>query len=167
MSIARPSTSLFRLTQTLSQRYASTAAPASSYPRKTSTPFRKAPASPTPSRASISSTPAPAAAANDLPPPPPSFEDIAGPARPAASSSKFSRAPPGQSPPAPLTAFPDENYTGLPNVEGADWSTSFSGLSTQPFDEKAAAVLLKPVTPEEIEVKPGTYIRVTQAMQTM
>jgi hypothetical protein len=168
MSLTRSSTSLSRLTQTLGQRYASTAGPTSSYPRKTSTPVRKASTPSTPSRASISSTPKAPAAANDLPPPPPSFEEISGLPRaastPASSASKFSRPTPGQTPPAPLTTFPDENYPGLPNVEGADWSTSFSGLSAQPFDEKAAAILLKPVTPDEIEVKPGMSLSPVSAV---
>ena len=35
-----------------------------------------------------------------------------------------------------------------------DWSRSFHGLSTAPFPKEAAEVLLQPVPPEDVEVKP-------------
>ncbi|GAA94346.1 uncharacterized protein L969DRAFT_96514 [Mixia osmundae IAM 14324] len=35
-----------------------------------------------------------------------------------------------------------------------DWSTSFSGLSVEPFSAEIANVLLEPLDPEDIEIKP-------------
>lgn len=35
-----------------------------------------------------------------------------------------------------------------------DWARSFHGLSAQPFDKEAADVLLQPVSPDDVEVKP-------------
>ena len=39
---------------------------------------------------------------------------------------------------------------------GSDWSTSFYGLSQQPFSKEVAEALLKPLEPEDVELKPGT-----------
>lgn len=39
---------------------------------------------------------------------------------------------------------------------GADWSTSFQGLSERPFSKEAIEHLLKPVDPADVELKPGT-----------
>lgn len=36
-----------------------------------------------------------------------------------------------------------------------DWSKSFHGLSVEPFKKEAADVLLAPLDPEDVEVKPG------------
>lgn len=38
-----------------------------------------------------------------------------------------------------------------------DWSKSFHGLSVEPFKKEAADVLLAPLDPEEVEVKPGVF----------
>jgi len=38
----------------------------------------------------------------------------------------------------------------------SDWSRSFHGLSSQPFEKEITEVLLAPVDPTDIEVKPGT-----------
>ena len=38
----------------------------------------------------------------------------------------------------------------------SDWSRSFHGLSSQPFDKEITEILLAPVNPTDIEVKPGT-----------
>jgi hypothetical protein len=38
----------------------------------------------------------------------------------------------------------------------ADWSRSFHGLSSQPFDKEISEILLAPVEPADIEMKPGT-----------
>ncbi|SCV68612.1 BQ2448_733 [Microbotryum intermedium] len=35
-----------------------------------------------------------------------------------------------------------------------DWTTSFHGISTQPFSEKAAKVLMRPLETHEVEIKP-------------
>lgn len=39
-----------------------------------------------------------------------------------------------------------------------DWTRSFHGLSTQPFSKEAADVLLKPLSPEDVEIKPDGII---------
>lgn len=36
-----------------------------------------------------------------------------------------------------------------------DWSKSFHGLSVEPFKKETADVLLAPLDPEDVEVKPG------------
>lgn len=45
--------------------------------------------------------------------------------------------------------------------EGArqvDWTRSFHGLSSEPFSKEATAILLAPVTPDDVEVKPDGII---------
>lgn len=42
----------------------------------------------------------------------------------------------------------------------SDWSRSFHGLSSQPFDKDVSEILLAPVDPMDIEMKPGTSPRV-------
>ena len=37
-----------------------------------------------------------------------------------------------------------------------DWSRSFHGLSLQPFDKEISDILMTPVDPLDIEIKPGT-----------
>lgn len=44
--------------------------------------------------------------------------------------------------------------TGQPT----DWSRSYHGLSVQPFDEKVSDILLAPVDPMDIEMKPGAFL---------
>jgi len=39
-----------------------------------------------------------------------------------------------------------------------DWSRSYHGLSTQAFSKDVADILLAPIDPLDIEVKPGTYV---------
>ncbi|KAL7418462.1 hypothetical protein Q5752_006920 [Cryptotrichosporon argae] len=76
----------------------------------------------------------------------------------------------------PLAALPDSTYTPLPSAPALapqaatgitgeaqalpgerrldDWSTSFRGLSERPFDKDVAESLLRPLDPEDIEIKP-------------
>jgi hypothetical protein len=39
-----------------------------------------------------------------------------------------------------------------------DWSKSYQGLSTQAFSKEIAEVLLAPLDPMDIEMKPGTWM---------
>ena len=39
-----------------------------------------------------------------------------------------------------------------------DWSKSYFGLSTQPFPKEAAEVLMQPVDPADVEIKPGASL---------
>jgi hypothetical protein len=68
----------------------------------------------------------------------------------------------------PLTALPDASYTPLPparsyvesvpgELAAADWTTSFRGLSERPFDKEAADALLRPLDPNDVEMKPGMW----------
>ncbi|KAI3394427.1 hypothetical protein diail_2677 [Diaporthe ilicicola] len=43
-------------------------------------------------------------------------------------------------------------------ASGIDWSSSFHGLSTIPFDPEVAAVLMKPIPFEDVEIKPDGII---------
>jgi len=41
--------------------------------------------------------------------------------------------------------------------EGTDWSKSYHGLSSQAFSKEIAEVLLAPIDPLDVEMKPGAY----------
>jgi hypothetical protein len=41
---------------------------------------------------------------------------------------------------------------------GSDWSTSFYGLSSKPFDKEVAQILMRPLNIKDIEIKPGMCI---------
>jgi hypothetical protein len=49
----------------------------------------------------------------------------------------------------------------LPDAIGSDgttdWSKSYSGLSTQPFAKEIAEVLMAPLDPLDVEIKPGEH----------
>lgn len=70
---------------------------------------------------------------------------------------------PASSPPTPW-AQPGVATAQYPNAvwqqhapppEPIDWTTSFHGLSARPFSKEAAETLMRPLTPAEIEIKPG------------
>lgn len=44
-----------------------------------------------------------------------------------------------------------------PEENGHNWSSSFYGLSTERFPQEVANILLEPINPDDIEVKPGMY----------
>jgi Mitochondrial genome maintenance MGM101 len=48
------------------------------------------------------------------------------------------------------------NEESLPAQTPTDWSKSYHGLSTEPFGRDVADVLLAPIDPRDIEIKPGT-----------
>jgi hypothetical protein len=54
-----------------------------------------------------------------------------------------------------------EASSPLPDALGldgtTDWSKSYSGLSTQPFSREIAEVLMAPLNPMDVEVKPGKH----------
>ena len=49
----------------------------------------------------------------------------------------------------------------LPDAIGkdgtTDWSKSYSGLSVQPFAKEIADVLMAPLDPMDVEIKPGEH----------
>lgn len=52
----------------------------------------------------------------------------------------------------PPSGFPD---TG---EEGINWSKSYHGLSEQAFSKETAEILMAPVDPLDIEMKPGPWV---------
>lgn len=58
--------------------------------------------------------------------------------------------------PAVLPATFPEAPTGG-DVVGTDWSKSYHGLSTQAFSKEAGEVLMAPLDPLDIEMKPGAH----------
>lgn len=56
----------------------------------------------------------------------------------------------------PFTSESGEAGTG---ELATDWSKSYSGLSQEPFAKEVADILLAPIDPEDIEMKPGKWIR--------
>ncbi|CAZ80074.1 unnamed protein product [Tuber melanosporum] len=56
------------------------------------------------------------------------------------------------------SGFNDAPETLLDSGEKVDWARSFHGLSTEPFSKEAADVLLAPVNPEDVEIKPDGII---------
>jgi Mitochondrial genome maintenance MGM101 len=51
----------------------------------------------------------------------------------------------------PFPVAHDKNMTPL------DWSTSYHGLSVQPFAPESAKILMEPIDPNDVEIKPGTF----------
>ena len=49
-----------------------------------------------------------------------------------------------------------ETLPAAVDESGTDWSRSFHGLSATPFPKEVADVLLAPIDPGDIEMKPGT-----------
>jgi hypothetical protein len=116
----------------------------------------------------------------DFAPAPEAFDDYTSPAaapspaRPKATTSTPRTVPASMNnvtPSPPLSAFPNDSYRPLPTTAAGDgiagglgdavndWSTSFAGLSQRPFDKEIANALLRPLTKEDVEVKPGMYLK--------
>ena len=68
---------------------------------------------------------------------------------------------PQQGAPSPAAVAPAEfaesfNAGGSPaDPSTPDWSKSYFGLSTQPFPKEVSDILLAPVDPKDVEMKPG------------
>ncbi|KAF7288164.1 Mitochondrial genome maintenance protein [Mycena chlorophos] len=66
--------------------------------------------------------------------------------------------------PAPAAGVPDimqaeknENASSplpIPTDDATDWSKSYAGLSEKPFEKEIADVLLAPLEPDDVEIKP-------------
>lgn len=67
-------------------------------------------------------------------------------------------------PPPGAGSIPETNpyayqaFASSNNNNGIDWSSSFHGLSTTPFSPEVAAVLMKPIPFEDVEIKPDGII---------
>ncbi|KAL0581119.1 hypothetical protein V5O48_000908 [Marasmius crinis-equi] len=53
---------------------------------------------------------------------------------------------------------PTDSLSTTSNDSATDWSRSYSGLSERPFSKEAADVLLAPIEPNDIEMKPDGMI---------
>jgi hypothetical protein len=69
-----------------------------------------------------------------------------------ASTSQDSLLEPLPSAAAAAEPVPAANDNGTTEL---DWSTSFHGLSVQPFPSEAANILMQPIDPNDVEIKPG------------
>lgn len=134
--------------------------PAPSYAQ---TPYRRSATTTTtsPSSSSSSSSPSaskPAAASSSSSP-----STGARPAHPTSAYAESQLNPvahPPYTPPPGVGSIPEHgNYDskGFAN-NGIDWSSSFHGLSTTPFSPEVAAVLMKPIPFEDVEIKPDGII---------
>jgi len=107
---------------------------------------------------------------DDYTPPAAASPSTSRPKSSASTSARSTPAPAGMNnvtPSPPLSAFPNDSYRPLPTTAAGDgiagglgdnvndWSTSFSGLSQRPFDKQIADALLRPLSKDDVEVKPG------------
>lgn len=161
---------------TTSVRLAETAPAASRYVRKTAVPARAKPTAYSRpatfnSAATVASRARPAPASrlivDEFP------EDLPlSSAEPLIDDYAHLSAPPSAKVSPPLSELPNEDYEPLPSATASarvggklageapaelDWSTSFSGLGQKPFAKEVADELLKPLAPEDVEIKPGKF----------
>jgi hypothetical protein len=60
-------------------------------------------------------------------------------------------------PPPSLSPNPyPESSLDVPTI-GTDWSRSYAGLSTEPFPKEVSEILMAPIEPTDVEIKPGSY----------
>lgn len=79
-------------------------------------------------------------------------EALSGPSP--SQSTPAAQVPPSVPPSAPSSL--ESEPLDLGSVDDTtDWSRSYSGLSQQPFPKEVADVLLAPVDPVDVEIKPG------------
>ena len=80
-----------------------------------------------------------------------------------ASTAATAPSKPASAPAAPPIASTnplESSYSDLSTLSeldasGTDWTRSFAGLSSSPFSKEAANVLLAPLDPLDVEIKPG------------
>ena len=80
-------------------------------------------------------------------------------------ASSTSSSPPAQPPPKAAQSSSSTTSTADEPIKlqeedptHVDWTKSFHGLSVQPFSKEAADVLLAPINPEDVEIKPDGII---------
>lgn len=98
-----------------------------------------------------------------------SFRSPVVPARKASNSSSAKDFDIDDDVPLPLPPSSSSNKTASPApnpypeaildvpLTGTDWSRSYTGLSTEPFPKEVAEILMGPVNPMDVEIKPGSY----------
>lgn len=81
-----------------------------------------------------------------------------------ASHAKYSTVDYEDTSPPVLPAPVKLDTSPLPDAVGGDgttdWSKSYSGLSTQPFSKEIADVLMAPLDPMDVEMKPGKHFQI-------
>ena len=65
---------------------------------------------------------------------------------------------PSAQPTAAVSEPPADPTPSAPNDGTVDWSRSFQGLSSTAFDAAARAILLAPLDPEDVEIKPDGIV---------
>ena len=90
-------------------------------------------------------------------PPPASTSEVTPSATPKPSPIPTSDSP-GSAPSAFRDALSATGADDLGPEDGIDWSSSFHGLSTVPFEPRVAEILMRPVDPQDIEVKPDGIV---------
>ncbi|KAK0538862.1 hypothetical protein OC842_001171 [Tilletia horrida] len=78
-------------------------------------------------------------------------------ARPAAPAAPAASSPAEASPPPPSSAASSSSSSSS-SSDAHFWSTSFQGMSTQPFSSEIASILSAPLNAEDIEIKPDGLI---------
>jgi len=81
-------------------------------------------------------------------------------AQPSTSSTTTKAAAPSKNGTASLSSGLSDQPIKLTEDDPSrvDWTSSFHGLSVEPFAKEAADVLLKPIEPEDVEIKPDGII---------
>ncbi|TLD28255.1 hypothetical protein PspLS_03886 [Pyricularia sp. CBS 133598] len=137
------------------------AAPSSPAASTPATPAAKTPTAKTPPAKKPYTRPAPAAARKSVPPP--AAADPEPPAHPILDPQAAAVPPPSVA--SNFAPVPEASSTtaktmaaGTDGGEGGgatiNWSESFHGLGQSPFSPEAAAILMAPLDPEDVEVKP-------------
>ena len=57
----------------------------------------------------------------------------------------------------PASPFPESATLGVDD-SATDWSRSYHGLSEAPFEKQISDILLAPIDPADVEMKPGELI---------
>lgn len=76
-----------------------------------------------------------------------------GPTTPNQTPSKLKPAASAENAPSASVSEAARDYNG--DGSKSDWSRSYHGLSLEPFPKETAEILQAPLSPEDIEIKPG------------
>ncbi|ODQ79368.1 hypothetical protein BABINDRAFT_161775 [Babjeviella inositovora NRRL Y-12698] len=88
----------------------------------------------------------------------PAYARKVAPASSATSNALLNNSTLEESLPNKLDDFDPLQYTSTQGGQTVNWATSFHGIGTEAFPDKVADVLLAPVVPSDIEIKPDGII---------